>query len=111
MAAERVAVLYEGSLLAEGVRSLLDRIAGLHTTAIAAGTDDAAERLAALAPTVVIVDLADEAFRSRTAFDLLEPIRDVRLLCLHGGDHVDVYRKRRVELGGSRDLAAAIRAP
>jgi hypothetical protein len=112
MAADRVrvAVVYQGSLLAEGVRSLL-AASDLRAVAIQLDDEGAEERLRTLAPSVVIVDADDEAFRSRSPTALLEPIPEVSLVCLHGGgDHVDVYRKRRVAVGGSRDLAAAIGA-
>ena len=107
---KRVAFVYQGSLLAEGVRSLL-AASDLRAVAIQLDDEGAEERLRALSPDVVIVDADDEAFRSTPPTALLERMPDVSLVCLHGGgDHVDVYRKRRVPLGGSRDLAAAIGA-
>lgn len=106
-----VAVAHQGSLLAEGVRALLAAAGGIEPLDIALDEDDAQERLRALDPAVVIVDADDEAFRSHPPTDLLERLPDACLVCLHGGGaHLDAYRKRRIELHGLRDLAAALGA-
>ncbi len=104
-----VAVVYQGSLLTEAVRSLLDETGGVRTVEVDLGEEHAAERLRALQPSVVVVDADDDAFRSCRLIRLLEEIPEVRLVCLHdGGEHVDVYTKSRIPLRGARDLAEAL---
>lgn len=107
----RVAIVYQGSLLTEAVRSLLESSA-LPVAGVDLSEDSAAEQLRALQPAVVVVDADDVAFRSCALIRLLEGVPEVRLVCLHGGgDHLDVYRKTRVAVRGARDLAAAVGAP
>lgn len=106
-----VAVVYQGSLLTEAVRSLLAVSEDVPVVEIDLGEERAAERLRALQPSVVVVDADDDAFRGCRLIRLLEEIPQVRLVCLHGGgDHVDVYGKSRIDLHGVRDLAAAVEA-
>lgn len=104
-----VAVVYQGSLLTEAVRSLLEGSGDVPTVEVDLGEERAAERLRALQPSVVVLDADDDAFRSCRLIALLEEIPAVRLVCLHGGgEHVDVYTKSRIALRGARDLAAAV---
>ncbi len=106
-----VAVVYQGSLLTEAVRSLLVGAGDVSTVEVDLSEERAAERLRALQPSVVVVDADDDAFRSCRLIRLLEEIPEVRLVCLHdGGEHVDVYSKTRIPLHGARDLAAALGA-
>lgn len=106
-----VAIVYQGSLLTEAVRSLLETGGGLPVVAVDLGEDSAAEQLRALQPSVVVVDADDVAFRSCALSRLLEGVPEVRLVCLHGGgDHLDVYSKTRIAVHGARDLAVAVGA-
>ncbi|MDE3113087.1 MAG: hypothetical protein KGN00_05655 [Chloroflexota bacterium] len=104
-----VAVVYQGSLLTEAVRSLLQGSGDVPTVEVDLGEERAVERLRALQPSVVVVDADDDAFRDCRFIRLLDEIPEVRLVCLHdGGEHVDVYAKTRISVHGARDLAAAL---
>lgn len=107
----RIAIVYEGSLLAQAAGSLLEGSLDAPIATVDLAEDGAAERLRALRPAVVVVDADDVAFRSCSLFQLLEGLPEVQLVCLHGGgDHVDLYRKTRMPVRGAHDVAVAVGA-
>lgn len=106
-----VALVHQSSLLAQAVQSLLQDD-DVPVIEIDVREDHLAERLGALQPQVIVIDANDPAFLTHPLVDLLEPIHETKLVCLHdGGDHLDIYRKTRVSVRTARDLADAIGAP
>ncbi len=109
MGAMRVAMFHSRSLLAAGVQSLLQEVAGLELSIVAADDPESGGRLRKLAPNVIVLDSGDASLGGGVIARILEEHPRARVVALsldHAG--IDVYRMRRVQRTNLDGLLEAI---
>ncbi len=109
MGAMRVAMFNSRSLLAAGVQRLLQGVAGLELSIVAADDPESGARLRKLAPSVIVLDSGDASLGEGVITQMLEEHPRARVVALsldHAG--IDVYRMRRVQRTNLDGLLEAI---
>lgn len=110
MAIRRIVVLYESSLLAQGLEAALREAEDTEVHGMDLDGPSVLKRLEALAPQAVVVDPTElpEGFFA----DILGLLQRGSLACVvslrRGEDVVDILRRERAEVAKARDLMAAV---
>ncbi len=107
--AQRVVVLYRGSLLAEGVASVLGRVPRLEVRGVDLDEPAAADAVRGFGPSTVVFDGDDlRGEGDELVSRLLDEEPEIRVLCLRSTGHLDVYSRSRSQVSGSAELARAV---
>lgn len=112
MTRRQVLILYRGSLLAEGIQSLLRNEKGLDVTSLRMAGETPAFFGSELTPDVIIVDTCDlRGPKSLLVIQLLREHPRAKVICLNAEDSkVEVYRKDERTASKREDLVEAIRS-
>lgn len=113
MARRQVLILYRGSLLAQGVESLLRNEKGLDIASLQMDKEEKPAGYAVgLTPDVIILDTCDLGGQARlSVLGLLEEHPKAKVICLNPEDgKVEVYRKDQRVATRREELVEAIRS-
>lgn len=113
MARRQVLILYRGSLLAQGIESLLRDEKGLEIASVQVGKEERPGGYAmGFTPDVIIVDASDLGGQTRVSIlDLLREHPRAKIICLNPEDgKVEVYRKDQRVANRREELVEAIRS-
>lgn len=113
MARRQVLILYRGSLLAQGIESLLRDEKGLEIASLRmAKGEEPGSYAFGLTPDVIILDTCDLGGQARVSIlGLLEEHPRAKVICLNPEDgKVDVYRKDQRFATKREELVDAIRS-
>lgn len=108
MTARRILLLYQDSLLAEGLRSLLEEQIGLEVNVRRFNDSDVEEFVRQFAPDVVVIDKEDFIAHARITIDqLLREWPQTRVVDVSSHDVlVRVYQGREIRVTKFEDLLA-----
>ncbi|MDO8691867.1 MAG: hypothetical protein Q7R39_17995 [Dehalococcoidia bacterium] len=113
MAHQQVLILYRGSLLAQGIESLLRKESAMDIASLRMRTEESPGGFAVeVTPDVIIVDTCDLGSRARQGIlDLLEQHPKAKVVCVNPEDgRVEVYHKDQCIATKQEELVAAIRS-
>ena len=110
MTVRRVLLLYQDSLLAQGIVSLLRERAALEVAARQLANGELQQFVEEFAPDVVIVDRDDFAQHASITIDqLLRELRDIRIIDISSRDDLArVYEGHEVRVAKFADLLATL---
>jgi len=108
----QVLILYQASLLAQGVESLLRKERGLDVVGLRLGSGPGGGHGEGLDPDVIILDTCDLGGRAgMTVLGLLQAHPRAKVICLNAeDDKLEVYRRHERVAARREELVEAIRS-